>query len=96
MCLVITLGTLFALVTTLYFKRFGTPSHWDHTTKKIWYHRNPYHVGKLSVTVPFREASVNGFIDDLITILIDNKACLDRAHNMAITVIHGIFLPKLT
>ena len=48
---------------------------------------------QITVDIKAKEASMNGFIDDTITITIDNPHWVERAKNTALLIIHTIFRP---
>ena len=47
----------------------------------------------LSVDITATEASMDGFIDDIITITVDDDHWIDRAKSAALLVIHTLFRP---
>ena len=47
----------------------------------------------LAVDITSTEASMDGFIDNITTITVDNKQWIDRAKSAAILVIHTLFRP---
>ena len=47
----------------------------------------------LAVYITATETSMDGFIDDIITIPVDDKQCIDCAKSAAILVIHTLFRP---
>ena len=49
--------------------------------------------GQLTVNIKAKDASMYGFIDDIITITIDNTYWVERAKNSALLVIYTIFRP---
>ena len=50
-------------------------------------------VDQLAVHIEAKEASMDGFIHDTITINIDDPYWVERAKNAALLVIHTIFRP---
>ena len=50
----------------------------------------------LSVDVTSTEASMDGFIDDIITITVDDEQWIDLAKSAALLVIHTLFRPPQT
>ena len=49
---------------------------------------------QLSVNIKAKEASMDGFIDDIITITIDDPCWVERAKNAALLIIQTIFRPQ--
>ena len=47
----------------------------------------------LSVEIISTEASMDGFIDEIITIMVDDDHWIDRAKFAALLVIHTLFQP---
>ena len=47
----------------------------------------------LAVDITATEASMDGFIDDIITITVDDEHWIDRAKSAALLVIHTLFWP---
>ena len=47
----------------------------------------------MKVKIEAKEASMDGFVDDIITINIDNPYWVERAKNLALLVIHTMFRP---
>ena len=47
----------------------------------------------LAVDITATEASMDGFINDIITITVDDEHCIDRAKSATILVIHTLFRP---
>ena len=47
----------------------------------------------LAVEIIATEASMDGFIDDIITITVDDNHWIDRAKRAALLVIHTLFRP---
>ena len=47
----------------------------------------------LAVDITATEASMDGFIDDIITITVDDDHWIDRAESAALLVIHTLFRP---
>ena len=43
------------------------------------------------VDITATEESINGFIDDIITITVDDEHWIDRAKSVALLVIHTLF-----
>ena len=58
--------------------------------------QSPCHLAKadpLAVDITATEASMEGFIDDIITITVDDDHWIDRAKSAALLVIHTLFRP---
>ena len=59
-------------------------------------HQSASHLAKsdpLAVDIRATEASMDGFIDDIITITVDDDHWIDRAESAALLVIHTLFRP---
>ena len=48
----------------------------------------------LTVNIEAKDSSIDGFIDDILTITIDDQWCVERAKNAALLIIHTIFRPR--